>query len=78
MKKTIMNTTPVLLITYNRPFHTQKVLNALKKHNVQNLYIFSDGFKSDKDLASLYETRLLFQSQRKNFLKSKETFHLVF
>jgi len=56
-----MNTTPVLLITYNRPFHTEKVLEALKRHNVQNLYIFSDGPKSDADLGGLYETRLLLQ-----------------
>jgi GT2 family glycosyltransferase/Flp pilus assembly protein TadD/glycosyltransferase involved in cell wall biosynthesis len=56
-----MNATPVLLITYNRPLHTEKVLQSLKKHNVQNLYIFSDGPKSDKDLSGLYETRLLFQ-----------------
>ena len=56
-----MNETPVILITYNRPTHTEKVLSALKEHDVKNLFIFSDGPKSEEDLYSLYETRLLFQ-----------------
>ncbi len=56
-----MNETPVLLITYNRPSHTVKVLEALKENDVKNLFIFSDGPKSEEDLCSLYETRLLFQ-----------------
>lgn len=54
-----MITTPVALITYNRPLHTKKVLDALQRHNVQNLYVFSDGPKTDKDLSKIYETRRL-------------------
>lgn len=34
---------PVLLITFNRPKYTEIVLNALKRANVENLYIFKDG-----------------------------------
>ena len=56
-----MNETPVILITYNRPIHTEKVIKALKEHDVQNLFIFSDGPKSEEDLYSLYETRMLLQ-----------------
>ena len=52
--------TPVILMTYNRPLHTKKVLDALRRQNVQNLFIFSDGPKSDKDLSAIYETRILF------------------
>ena len=54
-----MGNTPVVLITYNRPRHTRKVLDALRKHNVQNLFVFSDGPKSEEDLSHIYETRLL-------------------
>jgi glycosyltransferase involved in cell wall biosynthesis len=85
--KEIMNATPVLLITYNRPFHTEKVLQSLKEHNVQNLYIFSDGPKCGNDLSGLYETRLLFQKidwtnptiieQEKNFGLANSIFNAV-
>jgi glycosyltransferase involved in cell wall biosynthesis/Tfp pilus assembly protein PilF len=54
-----MTNTPVVLMTYNRPRHTRKVLDALRRHNVQNLFIFSDGPKSEKDLSIINETRLL-------------------
>ena len=50
---------PVVLITYNRPHHTQKVLEALREHSIKNLIIYSDGPKSEIDIAKVYETRLL-------------------
>lgn len=53
---------PTILITYNRPWHTAQVLNALKRHNIQNLYIYSDAPKSDKDVEGVIETRRLIQS----------------
>ena len=56
-----MDNTPVILITYKRAWHTAQVLNSLKKHNIQNLFIFSDGPKNNDDLSDVYETRLLFQ-----------------
>lgn len=34
---------PVLLITFNRPNYTKIVLEALKKAEVKNLYVFKDG-----------------------------------
>ena len=34
---------PVLLITFNRPEHTEKSLNALLKQNPDLLYVFRDG-----------------------------------
>ena len=36
---------PVALTVYNRPEHTARVLDALRKYDIQSLYIFSDGAK---------------------------------
>lgn len=35
--------TPVLLITFNRPNHTRKVLEAIMCQNPKTLYVFQDG-----------------------------------
>ena len=56
-----MSDTAVALITYNRPGHTAQVLDALRKHRIRKLYLFSDGPKNERDLSSVWETRLLFQ-----------------
>jgi len=53
---------PVILMTYNRPFHTQKVLEILKKQNRKKLYIFSDGSKNECDILKVDETRLLLKN----------------
>ena len=50
---------PVVLITYKRPHHTQQVLEALRKFEIQNLFIYSDGPKNEIDLSGVYETRSL-------------------
>ena len=60
-KGDFMDNTPVILIAYKRAWHTAQVLNSLKEHNIQNLFIFSDGPKDNNDLSDVYETRLLFQ-----------------
>jgi len=52
-----VNNVPVALITYNRPEHTKKVLNALEKLQISKLYIFSDAPKTDKNYAAVEETR---------------------
>jgi hypothetical protein len=52
---------PVILITYNRPWHTSQVLTALEKHNIQNLIIFSDAAKTDKELEAVSETRKIIE-----------------
>ncbi len=38
-------TIPVLLITFNRPNHTQRVLEAVLAIQPQNLYVFQDGVR---------------------------------
>jgi len=35
--------TPVLLITFNRPEHTRKVLEEVKKQQPEKLFVFQDG-----------------------------------
>jgi hypothetical protein len=54
-----MSGTPVILIVYNRPQHTAKVLESLHRHNIQNLYIFSDAPKSPQHSADVGHVRRL-------------------
>lgn len=37
--------TGIALFTYNRPEHTQKVLEGLKSNKIEKLYVFIDGIK---------------------------------
>ena len=37
--------TPILLITFNRPQHTQKVLDAIIAAHPKDLYVFQDGVR---------------------------------
>lgn len=37
------------LFTYRRPWHTQQVLESLKKNAIDKLYIFQDGLRDEKD-----------------------------
>lgn len=51
---------PILLFTYNRPVHTQKTIEALQKNEFANeseLFIFSDGWKSEEDKAKVHRVR---------------------
>lgn len=38
---------PVLLITFNRPEHTFRVLSAIRSKKPQDLYVFQDGARED-------------------------------
>ncbi len=60
-----MNLAPILLFTYNRPWHTQQTIIALKKNKYakeSEIIIYSDGAKSEKDEEKVKEVR--------NFLKT--------
>ncbi|UCG46527.1 MAG: glycosyltransferase [Phycisphaerales bacterium] len=59
-----MNDIPVILVCYNRPWHTAQVLKALLEHDVRNLYIFSDGPRTDRDIDGVRTTRKLFATVR--------------
>jgi len=54
--------TGITLFVYNRPYHTQKVLEGLKANNISKLYIFSDGSKNEKDKAAVKEVRSLIKN----------------
>jgi len=56
---------PVALFTYNRPWHTQQTLDALKKNLLAentNLFIFSDGPKNAGDTTKVNEVRSITRS----------------
>ena len=42
-------TTPILLITFNRPDHTRKVLERILEANPKDLYIFQDGARDGNE-----------------------------
>jgi hypothetical protein len=56
------NKTGIVLFVYNRPYHTKKVLEGLKKNNISKLYIFSDGSKNEKDKTQVKEVRNLIRN----------------
>ena len=51
---------PIILFVYNRPKHTEIVLNALKKNTLaaeSTLYVFSDAAKKEKDFENVNKVR---------------------
>ena len=50
---------PVLLITFNRPEHTRRVLETVIAANPQDLYVFQDGARkgNEKDIKRCLEVR---------------------
>lgn len=50
-------TLPVLLITFNRPEHFKRVLDALRTVSPTELYIFQDGPRNDNDRILCAEVR---------------------
>lgn len=56
---------PILLFVYNRPDHTFKTLNALRQNKLSDqseLFIFSDGNKSEADKADVDKVRTIIRS----------------
>ena len=51
--------TPVLLITFNRPEHTRRVLSEILKAQPQDLYVFQDGARegNENDVEKCAEVR---------------------
>lgn len=55
-----MALTPIVLFVYNRPWHTQQTVEALLKNKMveaSELFVFSDGPKSDADKEKILEVR---------------------
>ncbi len=65
-----MNLSPIVLFVYNRPWHTEQTLNALKQNSLaeqSSLYILCDGPKknaSKEELNSIKETREIIKQQQ--------------
>ena len=55
--------TPILLITFNRPDHTRQVFDAIKKQKPDSLYIFQDGSRDGNlnDIEKCKEVRAIFE-----------------
>lgn len=54
------NLAPIVLFTYNRLWHTKQTVEALQKNELASeseLFIFSDGWKSEKDKPKVLEVR---------------------
>lgn len=55
-----MTLAPIVLFVYNRPEHTLSTLNALEKNNLASeseLFVFSDGAKSNSDRSGVEKVR---------------------
>ena len=62
--------TPILLITFNRPNHTRKVLERILEAKPQALYVFQDGAREDNanDAAKCAEVRQVIDTLWTNYL----------
>jgi len=61
----MQNLAPIALFVYNRPEHTRRTLNYLKKNllaDESRLYIFSDAPKTEEDKAKVEQVRQLLES----------------
>lgn len=61
----MQNLAPIALFVYNRPQHTARTLKFLAQNELASesrLFIFSDGFKSSADEASVNEVRELLKT----------------
>jgi GR25 family glycosyltransferase involved in LPS biosynthesis len=54
--------TPILLITFNRPEHTRKVFEEIKKQKPKHVFVFQDGVRqgNDSDIEKCSDVRSLF------------------
>ena len=55
-----MKLAPIVLFVYNRPIHTKKTINSLKKNYLASkskIFIYSDGPKSKKDFEDVNKVR---------------------
>ena len=51
---------PIVLFTYNRPWHTRQTIEALQKNHLASesvIFIFSDGPKTKEDEPKVEEVR---------------------
>ena len=60
--------TPILIITFNRPTHTRRVLEAILAAKPQELYVFQDGARNgnEKDMVKCAEVRRVVEELTKD------------
>ena len=60
---------PVLLITFNRPDHTRRVLEAIMAANPEDLYVFQDGARvgNENDAKKCAEVRQVVEDVTKGY-----------
>lgn len=66
-----MYNTPILLITFNRPEHTRRTLEALLVQSPQYLYVFQDGprMNNDKDFVACSEVRNIIEHYKQQYTR---------
>jgi len=52
-----MSETGIVLFVYQRPDHTRRVLDGLRRNDIDELYVFADGPTQDDDHARIQEVR---------------------
>lgn len=59
-----MSNIPILILTFNRPEHTRRVLETIMAAQPQDLYVFQDGARdgNEDDLKKCAEVRLMVES----------------
>ena len=55
--------TPILLITFNRPTHTRRVWEELKKQKPKYVYVFQDGPRNEEDIEKINLVQALFSEE---------------
>ena len=55
---------PIVIFTYKRPSHTQKLLDAIKKVNPKTIYIVADGPKNKKEAIKTQEVTSVVNSKK--------------
>lgn len=65
-----MFTTPILLITFNRPAHTRQVLERILEARPQELYVFQDGARvgNENDVQKCAEVRQTIEELWDNYI----------
>lgn len=62
LKEEIILKTAIILFVYNRPNHTRKVIEGLKKNSVEEVFVFCDGIKNEDHKKDVLETRKIIDS----------------
>ena len=68
-----MNKTPVLLLLFNRPKYTLRLIQALKKYSPECIYIHCDGPRIKNDLVNL----IGYKKNIYKFMKNSNAFILT-